>query len=119
MGVSIYSTWYQVRRFSNNTPGQDWCKFFLRETNHVKERIGQNTKRKRAEKDCAVIDEYFDNLLTEIEGLAATRIINLDKTNLQDDPGKQKLVFKRGWKYPEMLNSSKAAISIVFWHCIW
>ena len=105
-----------VQRFKDNFLGNDWYRTFMeRHKDDNKERVGQNIKRKRAEVSHAILDEYFDNLLAEIEGLPPTNIINFDETNVQDDPGKRKLVFKRGCKYPErLLNSSKAAISIMF-----
>lgn len=41
--------------------------------------------------------------------------MNYDETNLTDDPGAKKCVFKRGTKYPErVLNSSKSAVSLMF-----
>ena len=105
-----------VQRFKDNFPGNDWYRTFMeRHKDYIKERVGQNIKRKRAEVSHAILDEYFDNLLAEIEGLPPTNIINFDETNVQDDPGKRKLVFKHGCKYLErLLNSSKAAISIMF-----
>ena len=58
-------------------PGQDWYKSFMEKNKQdVKGIIGQNIWCKRAEVDHAVLDEYFDNLLTEIDGLPASRIIN-------------------------------------------
>ena len=42
-------------------------------------------------------------------------IWNYDKTNLTDDPGAKKVIFKRGVKYTEQIrNHSKSAISMVF-----
>jgi hypothetical protein len=45
----------------------------------------------------------------------AENILNYDETNLTDDPGKYKVICRRGCKYPEkILNSSKVGISLMF-----
>lgn len=42
-------------------------------------------------------------------------ILNYNESNLTDDPGARKCIFRRGVKYPErVMNSSKSAISIMF-----
>ena len=42
-------------------------------------------------------------------------VINFDETNLSDDPGQKKCVYRRGCKYPERsMNSTKASTSIMF-----
>ena len=41
-------------------------------------------------------------------------IINYDETNLTDDPGRHKMIFKRGCRYPErIINDTKASTSIM------
>ena len=47
--------------------------------------------------------------------MPADNIINYDETNLSDDPGTKKCIFKRGVKYPErVINFSKGNISLLF-----
>ncbi|CAG5009206.1 unnamed protein product [Parnassius apollo] len=59
--------------------------------------------------------EYFENLRETIKDVPASNILNFDETNLSDNPGNSKCIFKRGVKYPErVLNSTKGAISIMF-----
>ena len=44
--------------------------------------------------------------------------MNYDETNLQDDPGKKKVISKRGINYPERaMDFSKSAISVMFGGC--
>ncbi|KAJ8946592.1 hypothetical protein NQ314_008847 [Rhamnusium bicolor] len=44
-----------------------------------------------------------------------SNIINYDETNLNNDPGKRKIITKRGCKYPErVMNQTKYAVSIIF-----
>ncbi len=48
-------------------------------------------------------------------GVPPENIWNYDETNLTDDPGAKKAIFKRGVKYAEQIrNHSKSAISMMF-----
>lgn len=61
------------------------------------------------------ITEYFEHLSVELEGIPASNVINYDETNLCDDPGRKKIIVKRGCKYPERItNHSKSSTSIMF-----
>lgn len=66
----------------------------------------QNIKRSRVAVSPDVINTYFDELKRELKDVPSSHIINYDKTNLCDDPGKRKLIFRRGCKYPEQLFKS-------------
>ena len=62
-----------------------------------------------------VIKDYFQNLKSSLDGIAPGNIVNYDETNLCDDPGAKKFIFKRGVKYPErIINFSKGNISVMF-----
>ena len=55
------------------------------------------------------------NLSKELEGISPDNIINVDETNVTDDPGNKKILSKGGVKYPERVhNSSKASISLMY-----
>ncbi|KAJ8928855.1 hypothetical protein NQ314_018521 [Rhamnusium bicolor] len=42
-------------------------------------------------------------------------MVNFDETNLTDNPGNKKFIFKRGTRYPEhVINSTKSAISLMY-----
>ncbi|XP_063232409.1 uncharacterized protein LOC134536584 [Bacillus rossius redtenbacheri] len=105
-----------VPRFKDNTPGRDFVYSFLeRHKEALSARMCQNIKRARAAVSHDVISKYFDELEKELMNVPPSHIINFDETNLSDDPGKRKLIFRRGCKYPErVLNSSKASISVMF-----
>ena len=47
--------------------------------------------------------------------------LNYDETNLSDEPGQKKCVFRRGINYPErVINFSKGKhLSHVFWNSLW
>ena len=50
-----------------------------------------------------------------LKDVPAENILNYDETNLSDNPGKKKLVFKRGIKYPDVVkNSSKSFTSLMY-----
>lgn len=105
-----------VPKFKDNTPGRDFVYSFLdRHKEALSARMCQNIKRARAAVSHDVINEYFDELEKELMNVPPTHIVNYDETNLSDDPGKRKLIFRRGCKYPErVLNSSKASTSVMF-----
>lgn len=104
-----------VPQFNNNLPGRTWAKAFLeRQKGQLSQRFCSNIKRVRAAVDEEAINAYIDALKTEVEGVQAHLIYNYDETNLVDDPGKKKILTKRGTKYPEAIkNSTKAAVSIM------
>lgn len=78
-------------------------------------RSTQNIKSSRASITLTQYEEYFENVKKSLANVEPHNIINFDETNLSDDPGCQKCIFKRGTKYPnKILDNSKTAISIMF-----
>ena len=55
-------------RFKNNIPGVDWVQSFMKRHNLTK-RVADNVKTSRAVVNSDVINEYFNNLANEIEGI--------------------------------------------------
>ncbi|XP_037045724.1 uncharacterized protein LOC119081087 [Bradysia coprophila] len=105
-----------IKRFKNNVPGRDWAYSFLhRHKKEISERLCQNIKRSRAAVSPEVITDYFKLLENELKDVPPQNILNYDETNLRDDPGKKKVIVRRGCKYPErVMNSSKSSTSIMF-----
>ena len=99
--------------FKDNLPGDEWAQSFLRRHgNLLTRRLCQSIKSSRANVSAETIKSYFINLEDSLNGVPAKNIMNYDETNLSDDPGRQKLIFKRGVRYPErIMNSSKSATS--------
>lgn len=97
-------------------PGKEWAiSFVTRHKDVLSLRLCQNIKRCRASISRETINNYFDNLAISLEGVPPEYIINYDETNLTDDPGRKKILTKRGCKYPErLMNSTKTLISIMF-----
>jgi hypothetical protein len=97
-------------RFTDNLPSRRFVDtflgrhpdFILRKTNPI--------KRSRARLSREEVQKFFDNFLKSAEGVAPENMWNYDETNLRDDPGSKKCVFKKGTKYCEkVLNTSKQA----------
>ena len=86
----------KVAQFADGfTPGKDWVHGFLeRHKGRLSERMSNNIKRARAQVDNKAIDDYFDELEKSLEGLPPEAIFNYDESNLSDDPGKKKLIFR-------------------------
>lgn len=60
------------------------------------------------------LEEYFQNLENIVKDVPSSNIFNYDKSNLSDDPGKKRYIYRRGVKYPEkIINYSKSCISIM------
>lgn len=95
--------------------GYDWAKSFLSRHSHVlSERLGNNIKRSRAAVDAELLSSFFDELAKTLEGVKPEAIFNYDESNLSDDPGKKKLIFHRGVKYPDnVINFSKSAVTLM------
>ncbi|KAF2891423.1 hypothetical protein ILUMI_14750 [Ignelater luminosus] len=53
------------------------------------------------------MQEYFQSLEKCVENVPPDNILNFDETNLSDDPGASKCIFRRGIKYPERVASHK------------
>ncbi|XP_050516653.1 uncharacterized protein LOC126891519 [Diabrotica virgifera virgifera] len=104
------------RRFTNNTPGPDWGSNFLkRHRGRISNRLSANISTKRAKVNRENLDVFFNNAKDVFKGIDPSLILNYDETNLTDNPGAKKFIFKRGCKYPErVVNSTKTAISLMF-----
>ena len=107
----------KVSKFRDNLPGKDWLysSFVHQRRDIISQRMCQNICQKRAQVTSDVVGVYFDNLEATLAGVPPGNIINFDETNLTDDPGQKKCLYRRGCMYPErVLNSTKASTSIMF-----
>ena len=71
-------------------PGDDWATSFIRR-DQLTTRLADNVKPPRTCISKAVIDEFFDNLESEIKDVTPTHLFNFDETNFTDDPKKKKV----------------------------
>ncbi|GLV38187.1 hypothetical protein CBL_12833 [Carabus blaptoides fortunei] len=101
--------------FHNNLPGVEWTTHFLERNREISRRNSENMKRARANLSLETITEYFENLKSVLDGVPPENIINFDETNITDDPGKVKVLVKRGSKHArKILDSSKQSTSVMF-----
>ena len=74
----------------------------------------QNITKKRAGVNVETVNNYFAELSKTLEGVPPQNIINYDETNLTDDPGRRRMIFRRGVEYPErILNGTKSSTSLM------
>ncbi|KAL0818779.1 hypothetical protein ABMA28_008106 [Loxostege sticticalis] len=99
------------KRFKNNMPEPDFVQCFL---NHLAGALPCLQKRSRAAVSPETITSFFEELEKSLVEVPVTNIINYDETNLADDPGRRKILTKKGTKYPErIMNHSKSNVSIM------
>ncbi|XP_008183710.1 jerky protein homolog-like [Acyrthosiphon pisum] len=105
-----------AKQFKNNMPGPDWAKSFLKRHNSTLTiRLSENIKRSRPNISIETITHFFNELSQTLEGVPPDAIINYDETNLTDDPGKVKVICRRGTKHVDyLLDSLKASTSVMF-----
>ena len=102
----------EVKKFKNNTPGEERIASFLARHKTLSYRMCQNIKRSRSELKPSDVREYFAKRKPSKMCLLK-KIMNYDETNLAYDPGMKRCVFKRGVKYPErVINFSKGNVSL-------
>ncbi|KAG8224511.1 hypothetical protein J437_LFUL004994 [Ladona fulva] len=103
-----------VEFFHNNHPGRDWVKLFMKRHPHLSIRFENNIKRARAAIDETVITQYVDNMSDLTKDVPPDRIYNYDETCMSDDPGRCKIIFRRGCEYPErVINSTKSTVTVM------
>lgn len=91
--------------------GNDWVHTLIkRHKNEIGQKIATNIKKSRAIRETIV--SYFENLRDTLANVPSNKIFNYDETKLQDDPGKQKVLFWRG-TCKRACNFTKTAISIM------
>ena len=101
-------------RFQNNLPGPDWLKNFVRRHN-LTQRLADNVKGSRAEITQELVNGYFDNLETSVEGVTPENIYNYDETNVTDNPKAKTVIVRRGRRRVERkIEHSKQTISLMF-----
>lgn len=103
-------------RFKDNLPGREFVMSFLQRYKHIlSNKMCQNIKRSRAKVDHETINQYFDELNTSLADVPPNLMINYDETNITDDPGRKKIVVRRGCRHPErIIDHSKSSTSVMF-----
>jgi hypothetical protein len=105
----------RTTRFVQNMPGPDFVTGFLQRHPELTVRKANMIKRARAGLSRETVQEFFDRFAITAKDIPPCNIFNYDETNMQDNPGCVKAIFKKGTKYAEQVrNHSKSAISVMF-----
>ena len=100
--------------FKDNMPGIDWVRGFIKR-NQLTQSISDNVKAARAEVSEEIINNYFNELDSSLDGIPASHIFNYDETNITDDPGAKHVIVRRERKRAERKTQhSKSLISVMF-----
>ncbi|KAG5867480.1 hypothetical protein JTB14_000229 [Gonioctena quinquepunctata] len=67
--------------------------------NYSKEKLEEALGKSISVKE--TLGEFYDNLENTLRGSPSSNIFNYDESNLSDDPGKKRGIYRRGVKYPE------------------
>jgi len=104
------------KRFKDNFPGYDWVKSFLERNNSILTvRLSENIKRATSNITVEMLSDFYSELSETLDGVSSDCILNYDETNLTDDPGKTKVICRRGAKHVEyLIDSSKSSTSVMF-----
>ncbi|KAJ8971249.1 hypothetical protein NQ314_000790 [Rhamnusium bicolor] len=105
----------QERRLKNNTPGRDWALNFLkRRKMNCPTAFPPIFRAKEHRCQQMYWTVFFANAQEMLTTTDPSLMVNFDETNLTDNPGNKKFIFKRGTRYPEsVINSTKSAISLI------
>lgn len=106
-----------VTQFRDNEPGVDWVRSFLRRHPTLRTRNCENLARSKAIVTRKTVEKFYRNFASEVEGFYVEPqfIINYDETNITDDPGRKKVITRRGSKHAHrMMNSTKTSHSVMF-----
>jgi hypothetical protein len=84
-----------VACFTQNLPGIDWAYSFIkRNRKQLGHHLATDTDLLRARSGSDDINSYFDNLEVTVDDIPACNVINYRETNVTDDPGKIKVIWK-------------------------
>lgn len=81
----------------------------------ISNKMCQNIKRSRAMVNDKIVNDYFDELSITLDGIEPRNILNYDETNMTDDPGRKKILVRRGSHHPErIIDTTKSSTSVMF-----
>ena len=108
-----------MSRFKNNMPSKDWVDSSVRRNQEIISHIiCLNIKPTRASLSPSTVKGFIFNIAQTLRDIPSSNIMNNDETNLEDDPGKKKVISKRGIKYPErVMDLRKSSKSVMFTGC--
>ena len=83
---------------------------------NLRKRVADKVKISRAIINKDTIDEFFNNISEELEGVPPERLFNIDETHFTDDPGQKSVIVKKGHsrRVERKQEHSKQSISVMF-----
>jgi hypothetical protein len=104
----------RTTRFADNLPGKDFAAGFLRRHKELTVRTANLIKRSRAMLSADIVNDFFDKYEVSAVDVPDDNVYNYDETNLRDNPGAVKAIFRKGVKYAEQVRDhSKSSISMM------
>ena len=95
-------------RFKDNMPTRRFVDTFLKRHKDFVLRNTNPIKRSRAQLSREEVKKFFTYYARTVYGVPPENLFNFDESNLRDDPGLKKCIFKKGTKYCEKVqNTSK------------
>ena len=105
----------RITRFNDNLPSIDYVNGFLKRHQELSVRSANLIKRSRGKLSPDMVNEFFDLFEVTAADIDPTHVFNYDETNLTNNPGAQKAVFKSGQKYTEKIqDATKSSVSVMF-----
>ena len=102
-------------RWFDNYPGEDWAYGFVKRRKDLSNRMSNLIKRSRAALSREQVKEFVENYTRVAADIPPSNVFNYDETNLTEDPGAKKALYRRGVKYAEKVsNHSKSSLSVMF-----
>ena len=102
-------------RWLDNYPGEDWAYGFVKRRKDLSNRMSNLIKRSRAALSREQVKEFIENYTRVGADIPPSNVFNYDETNLTEDPGAKKALYRRGVKYAEKVsNHSKSSLSVMF-----
>lgn len=104
-----------VAVFKDNRPGTGWVRLFLqRSKKELSFQPPNHIKKGRSKVSHEAINMFFDNIGQSMSAIPAMNVVNYDETSVQDDPGKKKVICKKGRRHSDrILDSTKSAFSVM------
>jgi hypothetical protein len=101
-----------VTRFRDNLPTRRFVEAFLNRHPTFTFRKANPIKRSRAMLSREEVAKFFENYKVSVDGVPPENIYNFDETNLRDDPGVKKCIFKKGTKYCEKVQNTSKQVRV-------
>ena len=88
---------------------------FLQRHPTISNRRANLIKRSRAKLSPELVKDFFANYSDSAADIPGSNIFNYDETNLTNDPGVKKALFRKGTKYAEkVMDGTKSSVSVMF-----